>query len=138
MRSVENVIEQLFVESLRGRYGYTSISINHILSITSYPCCSTPTTRFCGSALFAKGLGAKHAALLGKHSRTFPMLLIYRLAYSSKLERSAILSKLQQKYRQQGEAEIQQETSQKLVGLFLFSLILGEVFVRRNYLCANS
>lgn len=137
MGTGENLIEQLFVESLQDRYGYTSININHILSVTSYPCCSTSTTWFCGSALFAKVLGAKHAALLGKHSRTFPMLLIYRLAYSSKLkECSAILSKLQQKYRQQGEAGTEQEISQKLVGLF--SLILGEVFVSRDYLCANS
>lgn len=37
------------------------------------------------------------------------MPLIYLLAYSMKLECLAILSKLPQKYRQRGEAEIQQE-----------------------------
>lgn len=34
MATGENLIEQLFVESLQGRYGYTSININHILSVT--------------------------------------------------------------------------------------------------------
>lgn len=56
-------------------------------------------------------------------TRCFPILLIYRLACSSKLERCAVLSKLRQEYRQQREAKIEEEISQKLVGLF--GLILG-------------
>lgn len=113
-----------------------SISINHILSGTSQPCSSTPTTRVCGSELLAKVPGAKRAALLGTRSRTFPTLLIYRLACSSEPERSAVSSGLQQKWRQRGEAEVGREISQKLAGLL--GLILGEAFVSRNNLCSRS
>lgn len=64
------------------------------------------------------------------------MLLIYRLACSSEPERSAVSSRLQQKRRRRGEAEVGQEISQKLAGLL--GQILGEVFVSRNNLCSRS
>lgn len=50
-----NLIEQLLVESLQGKYGYNLASITS--SVSHLTCCFYPTTCFCGPVLFAKVLG---------------------------------------------------------------------------------
>lgn len=50
-----NLIEQLLVGSLQGKYGYNLVSITS--SVSHLTCCFHPTTCFCVPVLFAKVLG---------------------------------------------------------------------------------